>query len=97
MKNIAIIETWTESEAGWGTRPDGISIHKSKESYELYVENFWKDQPRETPNEYSRPDSRQRVATISDDLLKKLEESENGFRVWQHELKNLKEEINYVL
>ena len=97
MGNIVYIEYWTESEKGWGTRPDGISMHKSKKDYEIYLEKYWKEQPEETPSEYSRPNKSQRVASVSDELFSKLNESENGVRVWQQELKKLNEEINYVL
>ena len=29
----AFLDTWTESESGWGQRSDGCSIHLSKEEY----------------------------------------------------------------
>lgn len=97
MDKIGYIETWTESERGWGTRPDGISIHKSKEDYQIYMEKFCKEQSSEVPDEYSRADSKLRVANISDRLYEKMTLSKNGIRIWQHNLKDIKDEINYLL
>lgn len=38
--NTAILETWTESEAGWGTRPDGGSLHLTKEDYKKFIDDY---------------------------------------------------------
>ena len=37
----AFLDTWTESEAGWGKKDDGGSIHSTKEGYKSYVEEYW--------------------------------------------------------
>lgn len=49
-------ETWTESERGWGTRPDGCSFHIDNAERDRFVKEYWDKQPPETPDEYSRPD-----------------------------------------
>lgn len=46
---------WDESEAGWGVRPDGYSLHISEEDYNVYLKEYWKRMPKNTPHEYSRP------------------------------------------
>ena len=56
MKTI-VIQTWTESEKGWGTRPDGYSLHLSEQDLDKFVELYWKDMPAQVPHEYSRPDA----------------------------------------
>lgn len=43
---------WTEFERGWGQRPDGVSLHKSKEDAEKYV----KDYDKKHNNEPTAPD-----------------------------------------
>jgi len=54
--------TWTESERGWGLRPDGYSLHETQDDVRAYIDAHW---ARErtlnaqygTPDEYSRPDA----------------------------------------
>lgn len=54
LASLWIME-WEESERGWGVRPDGYSIHASKEAYETYLANYRSRMPKEVPNEYDRP------------------------------------------
>lgn len=51
-----LCQKWEESEAGWGTRPDGYSLHLSEEDRKAYVQTHWDALPKEVPDEYSRPD-----------------------------------------
>jgi hypothetical protein len=48
---------WIESERGWGTRPDGYSLHVSEAEAKRYVDEYWDGMPDDPPDEYSRPDS----------------------------------------
>jgi len=55
-----IVQQWTETEQGWGSRPDGISVHFSEEQRIAYIKEyqdnlnkFWKGK---VPREYSYPD-----------------------------------------
>jgi len=32
--------SWEESERGWGTRPDGCSLHLTKADFEIYLDNY---------------------------------------------------------
>lgn len=36
-----VLDTWTESECYWGTRPDEASLHKSLEDYNAFVKEYW--------------------------------------------------------
>ena len=83
--------TWTESEAGWGQRPDGCSIHLQKEDVDVYVKEYWDTMPKEVPDEYSRPDSNAREVVVSDKLYKEIKKTKNGLRLWQSELREKKE------
>jgi hypothetical protein len=81
----AFVMEWLESEKGWGTRPDGYSLHPTKEACEQYIRNYWLTMPNEVPDEYSRPvwDLPKEI-TISNPKL--VEELGNGHnvRVWEH-------------
>lgn len=96
---IVVLETWTESEAGWGQRPDGASLHLNKEDYKKFVQEYWDDMPDETPHEYSRPNDNLNAVRVSSDLYKKLKGSGCGIRLWRGEFNKLKEEgqIQYIL
>lgn len=48
---------WEESEAGWGCRPDGYSVHATAEAAKAYVDAYWRRMPDRVPEEYSRPSS----------------------------------------
>ena len=84
MSNIAILETWTESESGWGQRPDGVSLHLNEGDYKDYVKNFWEGKFGPAPHEYSREDGNTRVVYVSDDIYNKIKETKNGWRLWQN-------------
>lgn len=87
----AILDTWTESESGWGQKPDGCSVHLNREDYKKYVKKYWDSMPDSVPGCYERPDGGLREIVVSDELFKKIEESNGGIRLWQSELKALKE------
>jgi len=79
---VAIMETWTESEAGFGTRPDGVSLHLNKEDYQSFTKDFWDNNGGgPTPSEYSREDGKTQVINVTDDVYKEIEETKNGLRL----------------
>ena len=54
------MQEWEESERGWGTRPDGFTLHHKEEDIDLFL-TAMRDREAEmfgpdyVPNEYSRP------------------------------------------
>jgi hypothetical protein len=80
-----IVITWTESERGWGQRPDGASLHLNREDAAQYVKEYWAKMPKEVPDEYSRPDGDGVYADVAPAILKKIKASKNGIMMWQHE------------
>jgi hypothetical protein len=46
---------WEEKERSWGNRPDGWSLHVSREEYERFLELHWARVPNPRPEEYSFP------------------------------------------
>jgi hypothetical protein len=57
---IVWVQEWEESERGWGTRPDGYSIHLSEKAADDYVTEHWRSESKKrgpggpTPDIYSR-------------------------------------------
>ncbi len=94
--NTAFLETWTETERGWGQRPDGCTIHLTEEDYKKYVKKYWDKMPKETPYEYSRPDENLREVVIGSKLFKDLKKSANGILLWQSEFSE-KKKSNEIL
>lgn len=90
MRN-AILRFWEESEAGWGCRPDGVSLHKSTGDAKQYETDYWKTEKEInpsgiTPHEYSRPCGSLTLVSIPTSLFKRIKG--NGLRLWQHEWRN---------
>jgi len=92
----AVLDTWTESERGWGSRPDGATLHLTMEDYGEYVEEYWGRMPKGVPDEYSRPDASPRNVVIEEDLYQKIVASRNGIRLWQGEYSKMKAEQKII-
>lgn len=69
QKYTLIRVDWVESERGWGTRPDGYSLHLTNEDYDAYERAYWSKQPEQVPDIYSRPYGQHKTVTI--ELTKK--------------------------
>ena len=69
------IASWLEYERGWGQRPDGISIHTSKENMEKLNERYGNKNQVKVPDYYSVISSVNKV-NISSSLWKELNEIE---------------------
>jgi hypothetical protein len=86
---VAYLITWTESERGWGYRPDGASLHLTQDDAKKYLKAYWDRMPTEVPHEYSRNDSDTgTLVAISPTMYKELKNSKNhSTRLWQGELR----------
>ena len=79
------LQRWEESERGWGTRPDGISLHKSEQDCKDYIQEYWDSLPDETPDEYERPTGKVSEVDIQDaEIIDKVNETKNGLRVYRN-------------
>ena len=88
--HIAFLLDWEESERGWGTRPDGASIHVSEEECAKYVKAYWERQPKgEVPDEYSRPMRDKPIGVRIPNELHELLQKEKSMRFWHGDLKVL--------
>jgi hypothetical protein len=88
--HAAFIVTWTESERGWGCRPDGASLHLTRDDVTKYIKKYWDGMQKEVPYEYSRPDQETgSPVTVSTKLYKTLVQCKKkyyGYYMWQWEL-----------
>lgn len=80
---LALCQVWTESEKGWGQRPDGYSLHLTKEAHERYVRENWgnRDHSKGVPDEYSRPEGEPFLVEITPEQNAKLRGATNGIRL----------------
>lgn len=76
--HTVIVQKWEESERGWGTRPDGYSLHLTDADRVEFINEYWKGMPSEIPDEYSRPSGTPYTATVTDEVYNEVKESENG-------------------
>lgn len=72
---------WTEHERGWGTRPDGHTLHSSLEEANRYIADYWDKQPSGfVPDEYSAP-SEPKLVHVDDDTYINVS---NVGSIWGH-------------
>ena len=89
--HTVIGQNWEESERGWGCRPDGFTLHLTKECREAYIKAFLDRQkayndehlgPGLTPNEYTRVSGDLRVLSVSDEIYQKLMAAKDDHGIW---------------
>lgn len=74
----AVMVSWTESEQGWGYRPDGVSLHISSQSAKDYIVEYWKGMPKEVPYEYTRNDDQGKSVGVTPELYHRIRESKGS-------------------
>jgi hypothetical protein len=79
-KYTVICQKWEESERGWGTRPDGYSLHCTEHDRLLFIQEYWDRMPDEAPDEYSRPDGTPYETEVSEALFEQIKASAHGIR-----------------
>lgn len=88
LENVILVE-WIESERGWGTRPDGYSLHLTKDDSNKYIAEYWNSMPDVTPDEYSRPEETV-IVKVTNKLYNIIKEGENGIRVYNSKFSEYK-------
>jgi len=76
MKHSVVRVDWLESEAGWGTRPDGYSLHLTSEDADTYIQKYWDGMPNAVPAEYSRPIG-QRIVSVDTETFNRIKKSKH--------------------
>lgn len=72
MRMAVVRVDWVESERGWGTRPDGYSLHRTLSDAHKYIEKHWASLPDSAPDVYSRPNLTSVVDTDDMWIIEKL-------------------------
>lgn len=80
--HTVVCQKWLESERGWGTRPDGYSLHLTERHKDQFIKKYWDGMPDRAPDEYSRPDGESYLCDVSEEIYKAVKESENGISCW---------------
>lgn len=88
--NKCLLQFWEESERGWGTRPDGCSIHLNEEFKKIYINGIYKmrESSSVVPKEYDRPIGNSIECFVSDSLYEKIDQI-GSIRIFEHEKNNL--------
>lgn len=86
--NKVVLQFWEESERGFGTIPDGCSIHIDSENRNSYIKSIYNYRTDEVPDKYERIIGSELEAFIDDNLFKKLNK-EKSLRLIEPELNNL--------
>jgi len=88
--NKVILQIWEESERGWGTRPDGCSMHIDLKERENYIQTIYDSRKSDEsiPNEYDRIVG-EGVEAFIEDALFKLVEKDKSLRLTQYQMNNL--------
>lgn len=80
VKRVVVCQKWEESESGWGTRPDGYSLHLTEKSRVTFCKKYWSKMPEYVPDEYSREDGRPYLCEVSEKIYQDIVKSRNG--IW---------------
>ncbi len=84
MTTFTVIrQSWLESERGWGTRPDGYSLHLTESDRLAYIKDYWAGMPDEVPDEYSRPEGSAGSHEVDEVTYQAVKASKNGIRKYR--------------
>jgi hypothetical protein len=74
MSKTVFVQNWEERERGWGSRPDGFTIHVDKEQLDKYVAWYHKtfNNKSAAPDEYTTTDGSPIEIEVSDELYAKI-------------------------
>jgi len=78
-----ICQKWSESESGWGQRPDGYSLHLTEEDRERFVKEYWDSMPDRSegiPDCYTFPDGTAYTCAVDDDIFAGVQARDCGLR-----------------
>ncbi|MDP3770654.1 MAG: hypothetical protein U1A25_03145 [Candidatus Sungbacteria bacterium] len=78
--HTVICQKWLESERGWGTRPDGYSLHLTEADREWFIGLYWEKMPDRAPDEYSRPDGKPYECSVSEEIFANVSAAKQGIR-----------------
>lgn len=76
------VQNWEESERGWGVRPDGFTVHISKDQLFGYVAWYNKafNNLSEAPDEYTRVSGAPIEVEVTEELFDKIKKEAQAKR-----------------
>jgi hypothetical protein len=82
-----VVQKWEESERGWGTRPDGYTMHLTEEDRVAFCKKFWADERKRNPSGvapscYSRECGSPYAAKVDRKTYNAIEKSKSKHGVW---------------
>jgi len=77
------LQSWTESERGWGNRPDGHTLYITLGARKAHLEKDAAERGVEIPHTYSFPDGEPKLVRITEDAADRIAASE-GKWIWAH-------------
>ena len=80
--HFAICQLWTEYERGWGSRPDGCSLHLGEGDRKQFCKKYWGVMPKNAPDEYSAENGKPFVAVVNTELYGRLVASKEEQGIW---------------
>jgi hypothetical protein len=89
-KHMVVRQDWLESERGWGIRPDGCTLHLTRNHWETYIKEYWSRMPSEVPDEYSRPSGEPYGAMVGKEIYDRIAASKNGIALCQSDASRLR-------
>lgn len=80
-----VVQKWEETERGWGTRPDGWTMHLTEEDRTAFCKAFWDREKKSNPSgvapdEYSRESGSPYIMDVNEETYEKIRASKNG--IW---------------
>jgi hypothetical protein len=72
-----LVQEWEESEAGWGVRPDGYTMHATKAAMDRYVAAYWarmppRDAKGRPPDCYSRESGKPYMVRVAEEIYQRV-------------------------
>lgn len=84
-----VVQNWEESERGWGSRPDGFTVHLTEEDHKAFLAKHYADERKRNPSgvvpdEYSRPDGEPKKVLAGAKTVEalKIDKKKKGFGIW---------------
>lgn len=76
---LVLAQNWLERERGWGQRPDGHTIHLTKEDLKAYVDGYIKTHhtSAEVPDEYTSPEGKPKLVKVTEAVYQRLLEAKD--------------------
>jgi hypothetical protein len=69
-----VCQKWEERERGWGSRPDGYTLHLTEAHRRRFVQEQWDALPDVAPDEYSCPCGTPYTCQVTEEVYQELQQ-----------------------